>query len=59
MEDFEDFKEIKEIFREIIASLQRQKRVMFYMVKSYSFLNLQSNQESTLLPNHQEPTTTL
>ena len=45
MEDFveEDFKEIKEIFKEIIASLQRQERIMSSMVKSYSFFNLQPN----------------
>ena len=32
---------------------------MSSMVRNYSFFNLQPNQESTSLPNHQEPTTTL
>ena len=55
IEDFveKDFKKIKEIFKEIITSLQRQERVMSSIVKSYSLFNLQPNQELTTIV--QEP----
>ena len=63
MEDSNDFRKfeefVKQSFKEIMTSLQRQKMVIFSMVQNYSLLNLQPNQESTSLPNHQEPTITL
>ena len=51
IEELEEF--IKESFKEIMTSLQRQETTISSMVKSYSLLNIQPNQELTIIV--QEP----
>ena len=51
IEELEEF--IKESFKEIMTSLQRQETTISSMVKSYSLLNIQPNQELAIIV--QEP----